>query len=60
MLKLVATDLDGTFLKNDKTISKDNLDTNPIMLTSDNGLQVKTKGLGITTITLKEFLKHSR
>jgi rRNA-processing protein FCF1/flagellin-specific chaperone FliS len=29
---------------------------NPIMLTSDNGLQIKAKGLGITTITLKEFL----
>ena len=27
MLKLVATDLDGTFLKNDKTISNENLDT---------------------------------
>lgn len=26
-LKLVATDLDGTFLKNDKSISKENLDT---------------------------------
>lgn len=26
MLKLVATDLDGTFLKNDKSISKENLD----------------------------------
>ena len=25
MLKLVATDLDGTFLKNDKSISKENL-----------------------------------
>lgn len=30
---------------------------NPILLTSDNGLQVKAKGLGIKTITLKEFLK---
>ncbi|HET6557410.1 MAG TPA: HAD-IIB family hydrolase [Prolixibacteraceae bacterium] len=27
MLKLVATDLDGTFLRNDKSISKENLDT---------------------------------
>ena len=26
-LKLVATDLDGTFLKNDKSISQQNLDT---------------------------------
>ena len=31
---------------------------NPILLTSDNGLQVKAKGLGISTITLKEFLKR--
>lgn len=31
---------------------------NPILLTSDNGLQVKAKGFGITTITLKEFLKR--
>lgn len=31
---------------------------NPIMLTSDNGLQIKAKGLGITTITLKDFLKQ--
>lgn len=33
---------------------------NPIMLTSDNGLQLKCKALGITTITLKEFLKQSK
>lgn len=31
---------------------------NPILLTSDNGLQIKSKGLGITTISLKEFLKR--
>ena len=31
---------------------------NPIMLTSDNGLQVKAKIAGITTISLKEFLQH--
>lgn len=31
---------------------------NPILLTSDNGLQIKAKGLGITTITLKDFLKR--
>jgi rRNA-processing protein FCF1/Cdc6-like AAA superfamily ATPase len=31
---------------------------NPILLTSDNGLQVKAKGLKITTITLKEFLRR--
>lgn len=39
-------------LKNDQT--------NPIILTSDNGLQLKAKGLGITTITLKQFLKKTR
>lgn len=33
-------------------------DHNPILLTSDNGLQVKAKGLGIATISLKEFLKR--
>lgn len=31
---------------------------NPILLTSDNGLQVKAKGLGISTISLKDFLKR--
>lgn len=31
---------------------------NPILLTSDNGLQIKAKGLNIATITLKEFLQH--
>jgi rRNA-processing protein FCF1 len=31
---------------------------NPIMLTSDNGLQLKSKGFGITTINLKDFLKQ--
>lgn len=31
---------------------------NPIMLTSDNGLQLKSKILGITTISLKNFLKR--
>lgn len=31
---------------------------NPIMLTSDNGLQLKSKILCITTISLKKFLKR--
>lgn len=31
---------------------------NPIMMTSDNGLQLKCKALGVTTITLKQFLKQ--
>jgi rRNA-processing protein FCF1 len=33
---------------------------NPIMLTSDNGLQIKAKGMGITTITLREFLNQMK
>lgn len=35
-------------------------DENPIMLTSDNGLQIKSKGFGITTIKLKDFLKQMK
>lgn len=31
---------------------------NPILLTSDNGLQIKAKGLKIATISLKEILAH--
>lgn len=31
---------------------------NPIMLTSDNGLQLKSKILGIATISLRNFLKR--
>ncbi len=31
---------------------------NPILMTSDNGLQVKANGLGIATISLKEFLRR--
>lgn len=33
-------------------------DENPIVLTSDNGLQLKSKALGISTISLKSFLKR--
>ena len=33
---------------------------NPIMLTSDNGLQIKAKGLNITTIKLKDFMRQLR
>jgi DNA replication ATP-dependent helicase Dna2 len=33
-------------------------DENPIILTSDNGLQVKSKGFVITTIKQKDFLKQ--
>lgn len=33
-------------------------DENPIMLTSDNGLQLKSKILGIATVSLRTFLKE--
>ena len=33
---------------------------NPILPTSDNGLQLKAKGLGITTISLKSFISKPR
>ena len=33
-------------------------DDNPMLLTSDNGLQIKCKGLGISTVSLKEFIKR--
>ena len=33
-------------------------DENPIMLTSDNVLQIKSKGFAITTIKLKDFLRQ--
>ncbi len=33
-------------------------DENPIMLTSDNGLQLKSKIFKISTISLRNFLKH--
>ncbi len=36
------------------------IDENPIILTSDSGLQLKSKGLGITTIDLKDFLKQMK
>lgn len=39
-------------LKNDQT--------NPIILTSDNGLQLKAKGLRITTISLKDLLRKPK
>ena len=35
-------------------------ENNPILLTSDNGLQIKAKGLGIQVMSLKNFLKGSR
>lgn len=67
-IKMVTADL--TLLPNDfdrkspdnfiLTVALKYRDENPIMLTSDNGLQLKSKGFGITTITLKDFLKQTR
>jgi hypothetical protein len=33
-------------------------DEKPIMLTADNGLQIKAKYMGVLTISLKNFLKQ--
>ena len=35
-------------------------DENPILLTSDQGLQLKAKALKISTIDLKDFLKQRK
>ena len=40
------------------TVALKYINDNPILLTSDNGLQVKAKGLGISTISLRDFLKR--
>lgn len=40
------------------TVALKHKNENPILLTSDNGLQVKAKGLNINTISLKDFLKR--
>ncbi|MFI3297434.1 MAG: PIN domain-containing protein [bacterium] len=59
---------DSTLLPNDfdkrspdnniLTVALKYINENPILLTSDNGLQIKAKGLKIATISLKEFLKR--
>lgn len=66
--KLIFETADASLLPTDyDRRSPDNLilsvalkykDENPIMLTSDNGLQLKCKALGITTISLTHFLKQ--
>lgn len=40
------------------TVALKFMDENPILLTSDNGLQVKAKGLKMKTISLKDFLRR--
>lgn len=67
-IKMVTADL--TLLPNDfdkkspdnfiLTVALKYKDENPIMLTSDNGLQLKSKGFGIMTIKLRDFLKQMK
>lgn len=55
MLKLVATDLDGTFLKNDKSISKENLDT--LQLLGERGV-LRVVATGRNLIKTQEVIAH--
>lgn len=57
-LSLLPSDFDRRSPDNNiLTVALKFKDENPILLTSDNGLQVKAKGLNMKTISLKEFLK---
>ena len=65
-MNLIPYTVAKTFMTNSKNVGKNPRkditsivrNENPILLTSDNGLQVKAKGLKIATISLKEFLKR--
>ena len=57
-LSLLPNDFDKRSPDNNiLTVAMKFKDENPILLTSDNGLQVKAKGLNMKTISLKDFLK---
>lgn len=57
-LSLLPNDFDKRSPDNNiLTVALKFKDENPILLTSDNGLQVKAKGLNMKTISLKDFLK---
>jgi len=57
-LSLLPTDFDRRSPDNNiLTVALKFKDENPILLTSDNGLQVKAKGLNMKAISLKDFLK---
>lgn len=57
-LSLLPSDFDRRSPDNNiLTVALKFKDENPILLTSDNGLQVKAKGLNMETISLKDFLK---
>ena len=55
MLKLVATDLDGTFLKNDKSISKENLDV--LQLLGEKGI-LRVVATGRNLKKAQEVIAH--
>ena len=55
MLKLVATDLDGTFLKNDKSISKENLDV--LQLLGEKGI-LRVVATGRNLKKTQEVIAH--
>ena len=55
MLKLVATDLDGTFLKNDKSISKENLAV--LQLLGEQGI-LRVVATGRNLIKTQEVIAH--
>ncbi|MBQ6275861.1 MAG: hypothetical protein IJK62_04060 [Bacteroidales bacterium] len=40
------------------SVALKHIEEDPLLLTSDNGMQVKAKGLGIRTISLKNYLKQ--
>lgn len=57
-LSLLPSDFDKRSPDNNiLTVALKFKNENPILLTSDNGLQVKAKGLNMKTISLKDFLK---
>ena len=56
--QLLPDDFDKTSPDNNiLTVAIKFKEENPILLTSDNGLQIKAKGMSIKTISLKDFLK---
>ena len=58
-MKLLPEDYERTKADNKiLSVALKHIENNPILLTSDYALQVKAKGLGVKTISLKEYLKQ--
>lgn len=58
-MKLLPEDYERTKADNKiLSVALKHIENNPILLTSDYALQVKAKGLGVNTISLKEYLKQ--